>query len=131
MERQERAAAAEAHEEPASATRHGETLALAALLIPWLVLSLLLPLPHMVAALALVATLGALLACAIRWSHARAEALGLDPEAWGLAAVLSLGFSQLLLLGAAGQSGFDAMCDECGRLNDARASFCYGCGTYS
>ena len=110
---------------------HGEKLALAALLLPWLVLSLLLPLPHMIAALAMLMALAALLAVAVKWSRSRAADLGLDAEAWGLAAVLSLGYSQLLLLGAQGKSGYEAMCDECGKLNDARDTFCYGCGAFA
>ncbi|HVM46330.1 MAG TPA: hypothetical protein VM582_10380 [Candidatus Thermoplasmatota archaeon] len=106
----------------------GEWLSLGALLVPWGVLTLLLPLPHMVAGLGALTALASLLVVAVRWSRMRAEALGLDPEAWGLAAVLSLGFSMALLLGAPGRSGFDAMCHECGRLQDARNAFCHGCG---
>lgn len=110
--------------------RRGEWLALGALLLPWTVLSLLLPVPQLVAACALLTALAALLAGAVRWSRRRASALKLDAEAWGLAAVLSLGFSMALLLGAEGKSGFDAMCGECGRLNDARETFCFACGAY-
>lgn len=109
----------------------GEALALGALLVPWLVLSLLLPLPFLVAAFALLMTLAALLASAIRWSRMRAAELGLDEEAWGLAAVLTLGFSQALLLGADGRTGFERLCDACGSASDAREPFCYGCGTYA
>jgi len=119
----------DAHDDTIPArSRHGEKLALAALLLPWIVLSLLLPLPHMIAALAMIAALGALVCVAVRWSRWRAAELGLDADAWALAAVLSLGYSQLLLLGAKGRSGYEAMCDECGKLNDARETFCYGCG---
>lgn len=124
------AAPTDGRDERAAPARHGEKLALAALLLPWIVLSLLLPLPHMVAALAMLVALAALLAVAVKWSRTRAAELGLDAEAWGLAAVLSLGYSQLLLLGAQGKSGYEAMCDECGKLNDARATFCYGCGAF-
>lgn len=109
----------------------GEWLALGALLVPWIVLSLLLPLPMLVAALGLLCALAALLACAIRWSRSRAEELGLDEEAWGLAAVLSLGFSQVLLLGADGRTGFERLCGGCGTAADARSPFCYGCGSYA
>ncbi|HUR67661.1 MAG TPA: hypothetical protein VM370_00315 [Candidatus Thermoplasmatota archaeon] len=109
----------------------GEWLALGALLVPWFVLSLLLPIAHMVAALAMLCALAALLACAVRWSRTRAGALGLDAEAWGLAAVLSLGFSQALLLGADGKTGFEKFCLQCGGTSDARAPFCYGCGSYT
>lgn len=108
----------------------GEWLALGALLVPWYLLSLLLPLPHLIAACALLAALAVLVACAVRWSRERAEALSLDAEAWGLAAVLSLGYSMALLVGAEGRSGFDAMCGDCGRLQDARAPFCHACGAY-
>ena len=87
----------------------GEALAMGALLAPWVILSLLLPLPHMIAALAMLCALAGLLACAVRWSRMRAEALGLDEETWGLTAVLTLGYGQLLLLGANGRSGFDRL----------------------
>ena len=106
----------------------GEWLSLAALLLPWAVLTLLLPLPHMVAGLGLLTALAGLMTVAARWSRMRAQALGLDPEAWGLASILSLGFSMALLLGANGHSAFEAMCGECGRLQDARNAFCHGCG---
>jgi hypothetical protein len=108
----------------------GEWLAIAALLLPWGVLSLLLPLPHLVAAMGLLTALAALLTVAVRWSRARAEALRLDADTWGLAAVLSLGFSMALLVGTEGKSAFQAMCGDCGRLQDARAAFCYACGSY-
>lgn len=113
-----------------AAARKGEWLALGALLTPWMLLSLLLPVQHLVAACALLAGLAALLAAAVRWSRERAGKLGLDRDAWGLAAVLSLGFSMLLLVGTEGRSGFEAMCDTCGKLHDARAPFCYTCGAY-
>jgi len=106
----------------------GEWLSLGALLLPWGALSLLLPLPHLVAALGLLTALACLLTVAVRWSRMRAEALELDPDAWGLAAVLSLGFSMGLLLGSADSSAFQALCHECGRLQDARNRFCHGCG---
>lgn len=109
----------------------GEWLALSALLLPWGILSLLLPLPHMVAAFALLSALAGLLTVAVRWSRLRAHALGLDEEAWGLASVLSLGYSMGLLLGAEGRSAFEAMCHDCGRLQDARNAFCHGCGSYA
>lgn len=108
----------------------GEWLALGALLLPWGVLSILLPLPHMVAAFGLLVALMALIAVAIRWSRLRAQALDLDPEPWGLAAVLSLGFSMLLLLGTKGASGFERLCHDCGRLSDARTTFCHACGAF-
>ena len=112
-------------------THRGETLAIGALLLPWVVLSLLLPLPHLIAALAMLAALGSLLACAVRWARARADELGLDVDAWGLVAVLTLGFGLLLLLGANGRTGFERLCDACGSTSDARAPFCYGCGSYA
>lgn len=108
----------------------GEWLSLAALLLPWGILSLLLPLPHMIAALGLLGALASLLIVAARWSRMRSQALALDPDAWGLAAVLTLGFSMALLLGTDGRSAFQAMCGDCGRLQDARAPFCYSCGAY-
>lgn len=108
----------------------GEWLSLGALLLPWAVLSLLLPVAHMVAALGLLAALAGLLGVAARWSRGRAVELGLDEEAWGLAAVLSLGFAMALLLGTAGHTAFEAMCRECGKLQDARNGFCHGCGAY-
>jgi hypothetical protein len=108
----------------------GEALALGALLTPWFILSLLLPLPFLIAAVALLCAFASLLACAIRWSRMRATELGLDAEAWGLAAVLTLGFSQVLLLGAHGRTGFERFCHACGSASDARAPFCYGCGSY-
>lgn len=109
----------------------GEWIALCALLAPWFVLSLMLPLPHLVVAVALLVALAALLATAVVWSRMRAAALGLDAESWGLAAVLSLGFSMLLLIGTSQSSGFEALCHGCGKTSDARASFCYGCGSYA
>lgn len=109
----------------------GERFSLGALLLPWAILSLLLPFPHLVVALALLASLAGLLTAAARWSNARAAALKLDAEAWALAAVLSLGFSMALLLGTEGKSAFQAMCGDCGTLQDARASFCYRCGSYA
>ena len=109
----------------------GERLSLGALLLPWMVLTLLLPLPHMIAGFGLLTALGALLWVAVRWSHMRAEALALDAEAWGLAAVLSLGFSMGLLIGAEGKSAYQAMCGDCGRLQDARNSFCHACGAFA
>lgn len=122
------------HEAPDPATEsmeaQGEWLALAALLLPWGILSLLLPLPHLVAALGLLTALAALLTVAVRWSRMRASRLKLDAEAWGLATVLTLGFSMALLLGAEGKSPFQVMCGDCGKLSDARAPFCYGCGSY-
>lgn len=108
----------------------GEWLALLALLAPWLVLSAFLPPAHAIVSAALLSALGALLACALRWSRMRAEALGLPAEPWGLAAVLTLGYSQALLVGMEGRSGFDALCHECGRLQDVRLRFCQGCGSY-
>lgn len=109
----------------------GEWLALAALLLPWLILSLLLPLSYLVVSMCLLMALAMLLCAAVVWSRQRALALHLDPEAWGLAAVLSLGFSMALLLGSEERSGYDAMCGECGSLQDARRSFCYTCGAYA
>lgn len=109
----------------------GEWLSLSALLLPWGILSFLLPLPMLVAALGLLVALAALLVVAVRWSRMRAEALALDVEAWGLAAVLSLGFSMGLLLGTSGESAYQAMCGDCGRLQDARNRFCHGCGSYA
>lgn len=106
----------------------GEWLSLGALLLPWGVLTLLLPIPHMVAGLALITALAGLVTVAVRWSRMRAEALALDAEAWGLAAVLSLGFSMALLLGANGRSAFQSLCGECGKMQDARNAFCHGCG---
>lgn len=115
--------------EPASRGA-GEWVALAALLLPWLILSLMLPLPHLVVAVALLAALAALLGTAVTWARLRAIELGLDPQPWGLATVLSLGFAMLLLVGTSQASGYEAMCGDCGRLQDARAPFCYSCGTY-
>lgn len=108
----------------------GEWLSLGALLLPWGVLTLLLPLPHMVAGLGLLTALAGLMTVAVRWSRMRARELALDEEAWGLAAVLSLGFSMALLIGTSGQSAFQALCGECGRMQDARNAFCQGCGAY-
>lgn len=108
----------------------GERLSLAALLLPWGILTLLLPLPLMLVGLALLAALGALLLLAARWSRLRAASLGLDADAWGLAAVLSLGYSMPLLIGTEGRSAYQAMCGDCGRMQDARSPFCHGCGAY-
>lgn len=108
----------------------GEWLALGALLLPWLILSLLLPLSYLVLSMCLLLALAMLLCAAVVWSRQRALALHLDAEAWGLAAVLSLGFSMALLLGSAERSGYDAMCGECGSLQDARLTFCHACGAY-
>ena len=108
----------------------GEWLSLGALLLPWGVLTLLLPIPHMVAGLALLSALAGLLTVAVRWSRIRARELALDEESWGLATVLSLGFAMALLLGADGRTAFEALCGECGKLQDARNRFCHGCGAY-
>lgn len=109
----------------------GEWIALGALLLPWFVLSLMLPLPHLIVAVALLTALGALLGTAVTWSRMRARELGLDAESWGLAAVLSLGFSMLLLIGTSSQgSGYESLCMDCGKISDARTPFCYGCGSY-
>ena len=108
----------------------GEWMALGALLLPWGVLSLLLPLGHLVVAFSLLLSLAMLLGAAVGWSRRRAADLKLDAEAWGLAAVLSLGFSMALLLGGPGRSGYDAMCDDCGHVQDMREQFCYRCGAY-
>jgi hypothetical protein len=105
-------------------------LALGALLAPWALLSLLLPLVWMSVAFLLIATLAGLLHLGAAWSRQRAEQLGLAPDGWALAAVLSLGFSMLMLLGPQTTSGYDALCDDCGRLSDARSMFCTGCGSY-
>lgn len=112
----------------ADEARHGEWLALGALLLPWAVLSLLLPAQHLLVAFSLLFALAALLAAAVGWSRGRARALRLDAATWGVAAVLSLGFSMLLLIGAQGRTGFETLCLECGKLGDARAPFCYACG---
>lgn len=109
----------------------GEWLAMGALLAPWTLLSLLLPLAHRVVSVSLLLALGMLLAAAVSWSRMRAVALRLDPDAWGLAAILSLGFSMALLLGSDGKTAFEALCPDCGRLQDARAPFCYACGAHA
>ena len=109
----------------------GEWLALCALLLPWATLSLLLPLAHLAVSMALLLALAMLLFAAVTWSRQRAEVLRLDPQAWGLAAVLSLGFAMALLIGTEGKSGFDALCHDCGRLQDAREPFCHTCGAYA
>lgn len=108
----------------------GEWVALGALLLPWYVLSLMLPLPHLAVAVALLTALASLLATAVTWSRLRAMDLGLDADSWGLAAVLSLGFSMLLLVGTAQGSGYESLCMDCGKLSDARTPFCYSCGAY-
>lgn len=108
-----------------------EGLAVFALLLPWALVSLLLPFPQLPLAFALLAALAALLLAASRWSRLRAGELGLDEERWALAGALSLGFTMLFLLGGRERtSGFDALCHECGRLFDARSPFCHGCGHY-
>lgn len=111
--------------------RRGEWLALGALLLPWSVLSLLLPLAHLAASMSLLLALAMLLAASVSWSRERAASLRLDADAWGLATVLTLGFGMALLLGAEGKSAFQALCFGCGRTQDARAPFCYGCGDYA
>lgn len=108
--------------------RPGEWLVLAALLAPWLVLTALLPMPYVLVGLALVPALAALLLAAASWSRLRAHALGLDAEAWGVAGILSLGFSMALLLGTSERPLFEALCGECGSMQEARAPFCYRCG---
>lgn len=110
--------------------RQALPLALGALLAPWALLSLLLPIGLMAVAFALLGGLALLLHLAALWSRRRAHDLGLSSDNWALAAVLTLGFSMLMLLGSAETSGYDAMCGDCGRLADARSSFCTGCGTY-
>lgn len=112
--------------------RHAEGLAILALLTPWVILSLFLPMPHLLLSLVLLSALAALLFVASRWARLRADALGLDEETWGLAAVLSLGFAMPLLMGTKEQgSGFELLCHDCGRLFDARSTFCHGCGSYA
>lgn len=106
-------------------------LALGALLAPWLLLSLLLPLREMALAVALLGGLALLLHMAAAWSRARARHLALAEDAWALAAVLSLGFSMLMLLGRPTASGYEAFCGDCGRLTDARGPFCTACGAYA
>lgn len=118
-------------EDEAGGDGRGEWLALGALLLPWLILSLLLPFAYLVVALCLLMALAMLVSAAVVWSRQRALALHLDPEAWGLAAVLSLGFSMALLLGGEGHSGYDALCGECGTLQDVRNAFCHTCGAYA
>ena len=111
---------------------HGESLAVVAMLTPWVVLSLFLPMPHLALALVLLAALAALLLAAAGFARARAAQLDLDAETWALAAALSLGYANVLLLGVRrGETPFQALCHDCGRLFDGRAQFCYACGSYS
>lgn len=100
---------------------------------PWLFLSLLLSEPSRSTALALVATLAALLAASARWSWHRAHERGLDEERWAFLATVTMGASMAALLlppeATAERLLSDGIaCGECGRVQLASEAFCFGCG---
>lgn len=106
----------------------GEWLALGALLLPWYILSAFLPTRAMLLSFLLLTLLAGCLLALTAWARMRARALGVEQETWALAMVLTLGYGALLLLGGKDAAAFETMCDECGKLQEARAAFCYSCG---
>lgn len=118
---------------PPLATDRGVLGALA-FCAPWLVVSLLLPEPTLrYASLVLVASLGALLAAAARWSWKRANERGLDAERWSFFATVTFGFSMIALLLPPSVTAERALtdgvpCIECGRVQLATEPFCFSCG---
>lgn len=112
--------------------RHAEALAILALLVPWGILSAFLPMPHVILAFGLLTALAGLLFASASWARLRARALDLDEEAWAIGAALSLGYANVLLFFVRrGESPFQTLCHDCGRLFDARSTFCHGCGSYA
>lgn len=105
------------------------TLALAALVAPWMAFSLLLPATHRWVALFFLLALAGLLHSAAAWSRHRAHHLGRDGDEWALATVLTLGFAMApLALRRPDVGGMQFLCHDCGRLGDWREPFCFGCG---
>ena len=100
-----------------------------AFLAPWAFLSVLLPDPWRVEALGLLALLGVLLFGAALWAGRKAEALGLDPEGWAFAAVVSGGYAMgVLMLNPKPRPRLSYLCDACGREGHIHEPFCFGCG---
>lgn len=110
---------------------HPELLYVAAVLAPWLLLTLLLPTPHREAALGLLALLALLLAASGAWARRHAEARGLDPAAWSFAAVASMGYANAVMLlwrPEPGETYPAYLCHDCGRPGAMHEPFCFGCG---
>jgi hypothetical protein len=100
-----------------------------AFLAPWAVLSVLLPDPWRVEALALLAALAGLLVASGVWAGQKAPTLGLDAEGWTFAAVVSLGYANgVLLFNPRPRPALSYLCMECGREGHIHEPFCFGCG---
>ncbi|MEA3201236.1 MAG: hypothetical protein QOE90_2664 [Thermoplasmata archaeon] len=100
-----------------------------AFLAPWAILSALLPDPMRIGSLALLAALGGLLVCASVWAAAKASRLGLDPEGWAFACVVTAGYANaVLLFNPKPRPSLAYLCGECGREGRLHEPFCFGCG---
>lgn len=100
-----------------------------AFLAPWAVLSVLLPQPWRVESLALLSALGGLLLASAVWASRKAESIGLDPEAWAFAAVVSVGYANVVLMfNPKPRPALAYLCHECGRQGHVHEPFCFGCG---
>jgi len=110
--------------------RLGTALACAlAFLAPWAILSALLPDPWRLEASILLVALGGLLIAAGVWAGRKAQSIGLDPDGWTFAAVVSLGLANMVLLtNPQKRASLAYLCDECGREGALHEPFCFGCG---
>jgi hypothetical protein len=112
---------------PAVGTAFACTLAF---LAPWAILSVLLPSPWRVEALALLAAMGALLITMGAWAGRKAETLGLDSDGWVFASVVTMGYaSAVLLFNPKPRPSLAYLCGECGRQGHIHEPFCFGCGS--
>ena len=101
-----------------------------AFLAPWAILSVLLPTPWRVEALALLCVLAALLVAAGAWASRKAQTLGLDAEGWTFAAVVTAGYANgVLLFNPNPRPSLAYLCGECGREGHIHEPFCFGCGS--
>lgn len=111
--------------------RLGTALACAlAFLAPWAILSALLPDPWRLEASVLLVAMAGLLVAAGAWAGHKAQAIGLDPEGWTFASVVSLGLANMVLLAnPKPRASLAYLCDECGREGAIHEPFCFGCGS--
>jgi hypothetical protein len=115
--------------EPTAKTIDPTPLAALAFLAPWAAVSVLLPDPQRVAALALVGTLAVLLIAAGAWAFRYAREKGRDAQHWAFLTVVTFGAGMAALLVTRAPPTHGHVCVDCGRTGALDEPFCFGCGS--